>query len=233
MRSHRVAAALIAFAIALTAFASSAQAEISGTHMRGKRYCEIFTVFLAPSPIARVNNTSGLNNCRQGWWDSLSTSEIAGETGSDLVLLNGPRYWLMDKVKVTDPGPIVDIAGKQLREVATIDLNKVGLAPPPAYTPVKITRGTKYTFLKDKPLFQLVDPEGRVYVMQAWSQIVDPDLGYDELAGLGPRVGLPDGWKYRTRKLDENLVLRANGQATIIQDVLKDTYQRIPARFSE
>src|SRR4029079_13177327 len=134
MRSHRVAAALIACLIALIAFASFAQAEISGTHMRGKRYCEIFTVFLAPSPIARVNNTSGLNNCRQGWWDSLSTSEIEDETGSELVLLNGPRYWLMDKVKVTDPGPIVDIAGKQLREVATIDLTKVGLAPPPAYT---------------------------------------------------------------------------------------------------
>lgn len=224
---------LIAFAVALTAFASTAQAEVQGTHMRGKRYCEIFTVFLAPSPIAKVNNTSGLNNCRQGWWDSLDTSAVADEAGADLVLLNGPRYWLMDKVKVTDPGPIIDLAGKQLREVATIDLNKVGLAPPPAYTPVKITRGTKYTFLKGKPVFQLVDPEGRVYVMQAWSQIVDPDLSYEELPGLRSRVGLPDGWKYRTRKLDENLVLRANGQATIIQDVLKDTYQRIPARFSE
>ena len=69
--------------------------------------------------------------------------------------------------------------------------------------------------------------------MQAWSQIVDPDLSYEELPDLRPRVGLPEGWKYRTRTLDENLVLRANGQATIIQDVLKDTYQRIPARFSE
>lgn len=226
-------AGLIACALALGALASSAQAEIHGDHMRGKRYCEIFTVFLSPSPIARINNTSGLNNCRQGWWDSLDTAAIADETGSDLVLLNGPRYWLMDKVKVTNPGPIVDIAGKQLREVATIDLAKIGLAPPPAYTPVKITRGTKYTFLKNKPLFELVDPEGRVYVMQAWSQIVDPELSYEELPGLEDRVGLPDGWKYRTRKLDQNLVLRANGQATIIQDVLKDTYQRIPARFSE
>ena len=106
----------------------------------------------------------------------------------------------MDKVTVSDPGPIVELAGKQLREVATIDLTKVGLAPPPRVHPVKITRGTKYTFIHDRPLFELVDPDGRVYVMQAYSQIVDPDLSYDQLRGLRSRVGLPDGWKYRTRK---------------------------------
>ncbi len=232
MRS-KTATGLLACALALAAIATPAEAEIHSSHMRDQRYCEIFTVFLSPSPVARVNNSYGLNRCRQGWWDSLDKDAIAAETGSDLVLLNGPRYWLMDKVKVAEPGPIVDIAGKQLREVATIDLTKVGLAPPPAFTPVKITRGTKYTFKRRRPLFELVDPDGRVYVMQAYSQIVDPDLTYDQLRGLRSRVGLPEGWRYRTRKLDRNLVLRANGQATIIQDALKDTYQRIPARFGE
>lgn len=229
----KTATGLLACAIALAASAGSAQAEIQSSGVRDQRYCEIFTVFLSPSPVARVNNSYGLNRCRQGWWDSLDAGGIAAETGADLVLLNGPRFWLMDKVKVNDPGPVVDIAGKQLREVATIDLAKVGLAPPPAFTPVKITRGTKFTFVRRRPTFQLVDPNGRVYVMQAYSQIVDPDLTYDQLRGLRPRVGLPDGWKYRARKLDENLVLRANGRATIIQDELKNTYQRLPKNFGE
>jgi hypothetical protein len=202
--------------------------------MRDQRYCEIFTIFLAPSPVARVNNTYGLNRCPQRWWDSLDTSELAAESGADLILLNGPRYWLMDKVTVTEPGPIVELAGKQLREVATIDLAKVGLTPPPPFTGVKITRGTRFVFRRDRPVFQLIDPDGRVYVMQAYSQIVDPDLTYDQLRGLRrdpDRIGLPDGWRYRTRKPDENLVLRANGTATIIQDALKNTYQRLPKRY--
>jgi hypothetical protein len=184
--------------------------------------------------VARVNNTYGLNRCPQRWWDSLDTSELAAESGADLILLNGPRYWLMDKVTVTEPGPIVELAGKQLREVATIDLAKVGLTPPPPFTGVKITRGTRFVFRRDRPVFQLIDPDGRVYVMQAYSQIVDPDLTYDQLRGLRrdpDRIGLPDGWRYRTRKPDENLVLRANGTATIIQDALKNTYQRLPKRY--
>ena len=73
--------------------------------MRDTRYCEIFTVFLSPSPTAKVNNSNGLNNCRQGWWESLDTTALADQSGADLVLLNGLRYWLMDKVVVSDPGP--------------------------------------------------------------------------------------------------------------------------------
>ena len=224
----------LAAAVAALMLAAAASAEpIEAEGMRDQRYCEIFTIFLSPSPIARVNNSYGLNRCRQGWWDSLVPSEIAAESGADFVSLNGPRYWLMDKVRVTEPGPVVELAGKEMREVATIDLTKIGLAPPPAFTFVQITRGTKYTFLHDRRVFQLVDPDGRVYVMQAYSQIVDPALTYDQLRGLGDRVGLPEGWKYRSRKLDENLVLRANGTATIVQDDLRNTYQRIPRRFSE
>ena len=231
----KTAAGVLALAATLALSASPTQAgtAIETEGLRDQRYCEIFTVFLAPSPIARVNNSYGLNRCRQGWWDSLVPAEIAAESGANLVLLNGPRYWLIDKVKVADPGPIIELGGKQMREVATIDLAKVGLAPPPAFTSIQITRDTKFTFLRDRPLFQLVDPDGRVYVMQAYSQIVDPELSYDQLRGLGDEVGLPDGWKYRTRKLDENLVLRANGTATIVQDELRNTYQRIPKRFSE
>jgi len=223
------AAGLVALLLAGTATAKP----ISREGMRDQRYCEIFTVFLSPSPIARINNTYGLNRCRQGWWENLDTTAIAAEAGANLVLLNGPRYWLIDRVTVNEPGPIVELAGKQLREVATIDLAKIGLAPPPAFTDVKITRDTKFTFLRNKPVFELVDPNGRVYVMQAYSQIVDPDLSYDQLRGLRSKIGLPEGWKYRTVKPKKNLVLRAGGTATITQDELKNTYQRLPKRYSE
>ena len=225
---------LLASTLAICAITGSAEASVKSTGMRDGRYCEIFTVYLSPSPVARINNTFGLNNCRQGWWDSLDTAALAAEHDADLALLNGPRNWLMDRVTVSDPGPIGEFAGKQLREVASIDLTKIGLAPQPPFKEVKITRGTKFVFQHGRRVFQLIDPNGRIYVMQSYSQIVDPDLSYDQLRGLRSRMGLPEGWNYRSVKLgEENLTLRANGQATIIQDELKNTYQRISKSYSE
>ena len=129
--------------------------------MRDTRYCEIFTIFLSPSPIAKVNNSYGLNNCRQGWWESLDAGELATEAGANLVTLNGPRYWLMDKVVVYEPGPISTFAGKEFREVATIDLAKVGLAPPPAFTPGEDPARHEVRLPPRPAGLQLTDPSGR------------------------------------------------------------------------
>ena len=41
--------------------------------------------------------------------------------------------------------------------------------------------------------------------MQTYSQVVDPTLSFDDLAGLGDRLRLPDGWSYRARVLDDEL----------------------------
>lgn len=233
MRGLKRAAGLLASTLALVIAVTPAGASVQTDTSRDARYCEIFTIFLSPSPIAKVNNTLGLNRCRQGWWDSLDTTALAQESDADFVLLNGPRYFLMDKVKVANPGPISEFAGKQLREVATIDLTKTGLSAPPAFTNVEITRDTKFTFLKGKRVFELTDPNGRRYVMQSYAQIVDPDLSYDQLRDLGPRVGLPDGWTYRSYKPKSNIVLRVHEHATIVQDALKNTYQRVARNESD
>ena len=213
--------------LALLAAAGPAAAKVQSKGMRDGRYCEIFTVFLSPSPVARINNSYGLNRCRQGWWGSLDPADLAAESGADLVTLNGPRYWLMDKVVVQNPGPVSTFAGKRLREVAAIDLTKIGLAPPPAFTQVKIQRSTRFVFRGGRPVFQLTDPDGRRYLMQSYSRIVDPELSYDQLKRLRNRVGLPDGWSYRSYKPKHTIALPANGQATIVQDELRNTYQRI------
>lgn len=219
--------AMLATGLAVLCLAGPAGATVKSSGMRDGRYCEIFTVFLSPAPIAKVNNSYGLNNCRQGWWERLDPGALADRAGADLVTLNGPRHWLMDKVTVADPGPVSIFAGKRMREVATIDLAKLGLAQPPAFTQVKIQRGTKFVFLGGRRVFELTDPNGRRYVMQSYANIVDPDLTYRRLRGIGGRIGLPDGWSYRSYRPRRKIVLRANGQATIVQDALKNTYQRI------
>jgi hypothetical protein len=45
------------------------------------------------------------------------------------------------------------------------------------------------------------------------------------LVGLGARLALPEGWSYRHRVLDEELVIDTTTDlATVLQDELENTY---------
>jgi hypothetical protein len=61
--------------------------------------------------------------------------------------------------------------------------------------------------------------------MQAYSQIVDPNLNYDDLKTLDKKLKLRQGWKYRVRVLDQDLAIGAiDDKALVVQDDLENTY---------
>ncbi len=63
--------------------------------------------------------------------------------------------------------------------------------------------------------------------MQAYSDIVDPNLTYDQLEKLGDKLKLAEGWKFRVKVLDRDLTIKAiNGLAHIVQDDLENTYDQ-------
>jgi hypothetical protein len=54
---------------------------------------------------------------------------------------------------------------------------------------------------------------------------VDPTTDEASLATLGDRLGLPDGWTYRVRTLDEELVVdTTHTVATVLQDEFEHAY---------
>ena len=54
---------------------------------------------------------------------------------------------------------------------------------------------------------------------------VDPDMSEAALEGLGSRLALPKGWTYRTRILDEELVVDTTDHlASVVQDEFENTY---------
>jgi hypothetical protein len=63
--------------------------------------------------------------------------------------------------------------------------------------------------------------------MQSYSLAVDPTLTEAELPALGARLQLPDGWRYRARRLEEEWTLRVDGEARVVQDELENSYQRV------
>lgn len=199
--------------------------------VRDRRYCELFVVKREGMRLsADVYNTLGLNDCPQAAWDAVNTAKVASQFGAFRVIRNGPRHFIMDRLASGDVSRSpADIQGLAMRPVATMRLRLLDLVEKRAfYVERTIRRTTDWTFLAGKPVYELVSPKGQVYVMQSYSQIVDPSLAYADLAALGSRLKPPKGWQYRSRTLTADLVAPARGEAHIIQDELQNTYQRLP-----
>jgi hypothetical protein len=61
--------------------------------------------------------------------------------------------------------------------------------------------------------------------MQARCIGIDPNMTEESLANLGERLALPEGWSYRTRVLDAELVVDTSATlATVVQDEFENTY---------
>ena len=195
--------------------------------MRGVRYGEVLAVFLRDGSLhAEVYGTQMLNDCPQDLWDGLDATAIAADMGAAFVKLNGPRYWTIDgagaKVAVVEP-IFREFNGLNMRRIATLDLGTTPNTGP--YTFRHVNRGAVFFFDAGARVYELVDPDGVAYVMQAYCVGVDPTLTEDALVTLGDRLALPAGWSYRTRLLDDELVVDTSASlATVVQDELENTY---------
>lgn len=191
----------------------------------GKRYGEVLLIRMSESgPEATVYNTFGLNDCPAEEWNALDAEAIAKENGAAAALLNGPRYWLMSRIgkNAAGPQPTKSFGGIDMIEQATVQLASNNPQP---YSVNKVDRRAVFTFDAGRPVFELVDPDGRRWVMQTWSQVVDKDLTLDDLAGLASRLNPPPGWRYETRTLTEPLTVDTTATvAHVMQDELTNSY---------
>ena len=196
-------------------------------NMRGVRYGEVLAMFLRDTGLeAEVYGTQMLNDCPQEQWQTLDADAIAKEMGAVFAKLNGPRYWLLDglgtKVAVVEP-VFRDFNGITMRRIAVVDLG-ADFAPG-SYVERKINRGAVFFWDAGKKVYELVNPDGLAYVMQARCIGVDPTISEESLDTLGDKLSLPAGWSYRVRVLDKELVVDTTTHvATVLQDEFENTY---------
>jgi hypothetical protein len=201
--------------------------------LRGVRYGEIFLITNQEGQLtATVYNTTRLNDCPPALWRSLDPQELAKEFGVAAVVLNGPRFWTMDQIEARATGEVLSFGGLDARRVAQLpipaDLDLAGGSGGRYYRDITIRRETEWIFAAGLPVYELLTPDGKTYVMQAYSHIVDDSLTGDSLPGLGDRLRLPDGWRYQARTPDRELTLRTvAGEAHILQDELQNTYMQL------
>jgi hypothetical protein len=216
---------LIAISIILSLtpfFSHSAQKK----HMRGTRYCEI--ILKQSHANYAVYNSWGLNDCPEKIWNKITIDHVKQETGASFARLNGPRYWVIDGLtnsNMVNPTKKT-IAGLQMREAGRLHLNMLDLLRASTnYREHTVDRHTTWIYQSGKPIYELIDPKGTVFVMQSYS-IQEYPQTYLSLTQLGAKLTLPKGWQFKTGTLKKTEKLQAiNDRAVVIQDNFLNTYQ--------
>ncbi len=234
---HRLAPALVALLIGCSATSADSTADTtadsssdtSAAGKRNSRYCEIlFGTFGANAVHIDVYSTEGLNSCPDAAWKALDTTALKTAAGSDIVVLNGPRYWMLDSLagSVLQDTAVKSFGGIDMRIAGKIDVPLADLSKmQQPYALHMIHRQSAFHWLAGQPAYELHDSSGHAYVMQSYSA-QKVALTIEDLGSLATKLtALPTGWSYAPRTLANDLNLLATaGDATVVQDELGNTY---------
>jgi len=194
--------------------------------IRGARYCEVI-VSQGRLTLA-VYNTMGLNQCPERQWKKITSKFLKKAMGAHIAILNGPRFWTIDSLQSIPVTEVVEkkMKGMSMRKVALVHLKLSDLLKGhKPYHQHDVERNVIWTYKAGKPVYELIDPEGHVYVMQSYSL----DKIYQtprSLSQLENKLKLPNGWHYRTGVLSKDMELPCvNKKAVVVQDDYLNTYQ--------
>lgn len=206
-----------------------AGAQFVRDNARGTVWCEIVPlVGTPPNVVAHIYNSSPVDECTEEKTANLDVAKLTKDLGVSKVVINPGRYWTLDRATAFSSGEVVDFNGIKAQWGATMTpqdvANLLGTKP---FTVAEIVRDTEWFFSKGKPVYLLRTPEGKVWVLQVFSKLVDKTLSMDTLDQLGRKIQMPAGWTFEVKVLDRDLSLQprwAKGAAYIMRDNLGNTY---------
>jgi hypothetical protein len=202
--------------------------------LRGKPHAEVVIIKRDTEGLGAVGicyNTLSLpDRLSDEQFRALNADALKAEFGGDGIWMNGPRRAQMDEAsaEVLDGGQVTSVGGIPMQTVAKVRIPDVRMfaGRRPAYIETEVERSTTWVFHAGQPVHELAAPDGGVYAMQSASLIKDPNLA-EQLPNLGERLHMPDGWTYRVRTPDHDLVVQArDGVAHVVLDEFENNYQR-------
>ena len=192
------------------------------------RYCEVLLVTKQNETyVAEVWNTMGYSTCPQSEWSALNSEEIRASTGALVVVLNGPRYWVLDEIdsEIRRTAATRTFGAIKMFRAARVNLG-TQLPNQDPYVERPVARETVFSFHAGSEVYMLTDPNGHEYVMQSYSQIKDPTMSIERLRELGGDLERPESWTYSVFALTGDLNLTSTDEsATMNKDKLQTTYQ--------
>lgn len=217
-------------------------------NMNRVRYIEVFVVGgngVTGNLLANVYNTSlepGFDSAKeqdsapQAWVETLSTEEIKNRFGVLGASINGPKLWMPDWFDVP-LGASEEFNGKKLPWCATLHLTKSELKEMGklSYRPTTVERKSKIGYNKGTQVFLIDDADGTTWIMKGFELGMKPSWTYEDFAAdpASHFKQLPAGWKYRTKVLDQDLILvPETGVATIMPDEFFNVYDKTGPGYS-
>lgn len=116
----------------------------------------------------------------------------------------------------------VTVGGTRMNYGATLPPGTMEMSKYSVFKPAKYQN---LLYKAGKPVYQLIDPDGHVYVIQRYK------VPTEALETLGDKFKqLHKGWKYKVEVLKEDLVMNLTFDRTIpsVQDEFDQIYIRIP-----
>lgn len=173
----------------------------------------------------------GSNEVMDARFRALKADTLKKEYGSDAVIFNGPRRLVANSII----GMIAWDGGKK-RVIETIPYRVLGVFEDkavskelPSYQVLTSKRSNSFKFNAGETVYELITPKGAVYTMFSLSLKIDPKNTIENLPTLGERLKLPEGWKFRARKLEQDMILMSTADSeppnTIVLDEFVGNYQ--------
>ena len=211
--------------------------------LMGNRYTEILPVFgnvITGKYIAGVYNTVGMNDpdgkgdtSPASILDKLDLDKVKDNHDALSVVLNGPRLWTIDHLGV-NTGKVRDFQGLKAHWVMWFPIpDEIREGKDLSYYVMDALRDTEMTIWKGSRVYIMDDPDGNSFVMKSAGLIKHPDQKFEDLKNLGSRLKLAEGWKFRTKILEQELVFKTkDGKSFIVQDDIGNTYDRVGGPYS-
>ena len=216
------------FGLGLCILAHSVSASERSLGLRGARYCEI--MYLEHLQL-EIYATLALNNCPDPLWQQLSASQIKAVTHASYVHLNGPKRLIADGVSHPydlNPKPKTFQGLKTYKVGVLHPSSKDYLEGETPYREHHIQRQSIWVYAAGKSIYELIDPEGQVYLMYAYSLSTSQQSEQD-LKLLGQKMMLPKHWRFQTGILSQETQVKPfHHESIVIEDERRNAYHKIP-----
>jgi hypothetical protein len=217
---------------------------VSGEKWHGRHHAEVLIMTKdpdGPGGSGNYYNSLGIDDdvpdeMFDARFRALDPDALTQEFGGDGVRFNGPRRWLVDRFTAVafdhgKPSMLGPIPMYLYGNFVVPDFEAFLSGKQPPYHESVSRRTTTWFFDAGAEVYELVNPDGTVFVMQSASLMIDPNNTVDKLRTLGDRLSLPEGWQFRVRTLDEDLVMPVtfsdDPPNTIVLDEFENNYQRL------
>ena len=203
--------------------------------MNNYPFCEIGLITgTSPSNmVLNVWNTTSAGDCPPDKFDPILANKgerIKDATRARKVWLNPRRHWTFNEIWAYEAGDVRDFEGVKAMWMGVVGAEIAQKAVGGAhYHPGNIVAHRAFKFNTGSTVYLLDMPDGKVLVMQSWTDHFNKGETVENLKDLGSQFKLlPPGWKFRVKVLDQDLTIAPKAPpyyGWVTQDEFQNTYQ--------